>query len=167
MSKILILASSNGNNLKLSNEISEISNELKIETEVLSLMDLNLPLYHTDEEKKGIPPEALQLTEKFENAKGMIFVAPEYNGLIPPVLNNAIAWISRSKEDWRGAFNGKIVAIATHSGGGGAHALIAMRQQLSYIGANVLGRQLLTNYAKPLNHDSAKAVLEELNKLGS
>ena len=63
--------------------------------------------------------------------------------------------MSRSGEDWRDVFNGKSALIATHSGGGGAHVLMAMRHQLSYVGMNVLGRQLLTNYGKQLNDESA------------
>jgi hypothetical protein len=37
-----------------------------------------------------------------------------------------------------------------------------MRQQLSYLGANVIGRQLHTNYSKELSADSLNGCLSQL-----
>ena len=165
MSQILIATASDGNNLKLAEKISEVCTELNIKSEICQLTKYNLPLYHTEAEKSGVPSICRDLTAKFENARALIIVAPEYNGLIPPVLNNAIAWISRSSEDWRSAFNGKVTAIATHSGSGGIHALTAMRQQFSYLGSNVLGRQIHTHYKKEFSHKSAKSIVEQLVNL--
>lgn len=166
MSKIILMTASNGKNLELTNKLHQICSELGVESEICQLTTYNFPLFHIDEEKlNSIPPNALELTEKLEKARAIIIVAPEYNGLIPPVLNNAIAWVSRSKEDWRGAFNGKVCAIATHSGSGGLHALTAMRQQLSYLGATVLGRQIHTHYKKEFSEKSALAVIEQLIKI--
>lgn len=94
-------------------------------------------------------------------------MAPEYNGSTPPVWSNALAWICTATEDWRELFNSKSVAIATHRGGDGAQVLMALRNQLAYIGANVLGRQLRTHYKKPLNPELATAVIEQLLTLAS
>lgn len=167
MSKILILVSSSGKNLDLGNEICQIGKEMELDVELVNLMGLKLPLYDSEKEKEGVPSCIHELVENINSSRALITVAPEYNGLIPPVLNNAISWISRSSDDWRDCFNGKVMAIATHSGGGGQYALMAMRQQFSYIGANVLGRQLLTNYSKPLNADSAREVFRQLQLLTS
>jgi chromate reductase, NAD(P)H dehydrogenase (quinone) len=169
MSQITILVASVGKNLELAAELEKVASEQGASTKIINLVELGLPLYSTIEEKNGIPDKACQLTKTMQESNAVMVVAPEYNGSVPPALNNAIAWISRSTDgdDWRGAFNGKPAVIATHSGGGGAHALVSMRQQLSYLGMNVLGRQLLTNYGKPLNPDSAKAVIAQLIQLGS
>jgi NAD(P)H-dependent FMN reductase len=91
-----------------------------------------------------------------------VICAPEYNGSIPPCLSNAIAWLSVQGDDFRGLFNGRPIAIATHSGGGGMEALISMRIQLAHLGAEVVGRQLLSNYAKPANDDSINDLLQRL-----
>ena len=119
-------------------------------------------MYSEVEEEKGIPQKAKELSDSLSNSEGLIFIAPEYNGSVPPCLNNAICWISRSGKNWREAFNGKTTLIATLSGGGGHHVLMAMRQQLSFLGANVLGRQLLTNYNKELNVDSLNECLAQM-----
>ncbi|TDJ08100.1 MAG: NADPH-dependent oxidoreductase [Deltaproteobacteria bacterium] len=132
--------------------------------EIMDLVALELPLYSSITEG-NLPGKVKDLTQKLIASKAMVFVAPEYNGLIPPVLNNAIAWVSRTGDNWRLAFNDKSAVIATHSGGGGAHVLIAMRQQLSYLGMNVIGRQILTNFGKPLNTDSMASVLDQLVKM--
>ena len=159
MKTIPILVASSGKNLELAKSLNDILGELGWTGEIIPLIDLNLPLYSTVAEKEGIPDKAKTICEKLIQAKGLIFLAPEYNGGVPPTLNNLIAWVSRASEEWRDAFNNKPAVVGTHSGGGGLHGLMAMRMQLSYIGMNVLGRQIHTHYSKPLDHDSAKDTL--------
>ncbi|PLY09182.1 MAG: NADPH-dependent oxidoreductase [Arcobacter sp.] len=166
MSKIGILVASANNNRKLGDKLKELATIQNVETEVINLVDLNLPLYSTvEEEKNGIPDTAKELAEKILALKAFIIVAPEYNGVMPPVLNNAMAWTSRATESWRDAFNEKIVGLATHSGGGGQKGLQAMRIQFQHLGANILARELLTTYEKPLSEDSAKIMINQLVKL--
>ncbi len=166
MSKIGILVASSNNNLKLGQRLAEIASELNVETEVINLVDLNLPLYSTvEEEKNGLPEIVKELTNKILSLKAFIIVAPEYNGVMPPVLNNAMAWTSRATKDWRDAFNEKSLGLATHSGGGGAKGLQAMRIQFQHLGANILAREILTTYEKPLNEDTARNMIEQLDKL--
>lgn len=168
MSKIGILVASSNNNLKLGKRLVEISDELKVETELIDLVDLNLPLYNTiEQEKNGIPENVKLLAEKILSLKAFIVVAPEYNGVMPAVLNNAMAWTSVSTDDWRDAFNEKVVGLATHSGGGGTKVLQAMRIQFQHLGANILARELLTSYEKSLNEDSAKNMITQLDKLSN
>jgi len=162
---ILYLSASTGKNLELANALANIGSTLGGDHQVIDLVSEGLPLYSTEEEKNGIPEAAETLTNRLIAADGLVLIAPEYNGSIPPVLTNAIAWISRSGgDDWREAFAGKMGAVATHSGGGGQKVLLALRTQLEHLGTNVLARQILTHYQKPLNPDSAKAVVEELLK---
>ena len=77
-----------------------------------------------------------------------VVISPEYNGCIPPTLNNFIAWVSVAADDFRACFGGKAAAIMSFSGTG-TNILPVMRLQLSYMGLNVVGRQLLANYDKP------------------
>ena len=160
---ILILAASDGQNLELSRQLSNLLKELFLPHELVQLSTLELPLYGVAAELKGIPENAKWLQVKMSEAKGFVLVAPEYNGSLPPLLNNAIAWVSRCGVDnWRGSFAQKFTALATHSGGGGAKVLAAMRAQMEHLGCNVLARQLLTTPALPLKLENAKAVLLEL-----
>lgn len=166
MSKIGILVASANNNLKLGQRLAQLAEELGVETELINLVDLDLPLYSTvEEERNGLPASAQELANKVLTLKAFIVVAPEYNGVMPPVLNNAMAWTSRSTKDWRDAFNEKVVGLATHSGGGGQKGLQAMRIQFQHLGANILAREILTSYDKPLNEDTAKNMIQQLDKL--
>ncbi len=166
MSKIGILVASSNNNQKLALKLQEVALEAGCEVELINLVDLRLPLYSTiEEEENGIPQVATDLATKILALKAFIIVAPEYNGVMPAVLNNAMAWTSRATKEWRDAFDEKIVALATHSGGGGTKVLQAMRIQFQHLGANVLARELLTTYEKPLNDDSAKNIVKQLKKL--
>ena len=164
MNNIVILSASSGKNLDLSNKLNKIVSDLGEESRVINLEDLDLPLYSSTKEAAGLPNTSMTLKDSIKNAKALIVVAPEYNGGVPPALTNAIAWVSRSGDDWRDAFNNKPMVLATHSGGGGSSVLAAMRLQLSFLGANILGRQILTNFGKPLNRESAITVVKQLIK---
>lgn len=166
MAKIGILVASSNNNLKLGLKLKELADSCSDEVELINLVDLRLPLYSTiEEQENGIPEVALDLATKILNLNSFIIVAPEYNGVMPPVLNNAMAWTSRSTKDWRDAFNHKIVLLATHSGGGGEKGIQAMRIMFQHLGANVLSREIITNYQKELNEESALTMIKHLVKL--
>ena len=162
MKKIVILVASSNKNAELADAVRDEAQKLGHKLDLINLEDLDLPLYTADKEKAGIPPQLKNLQESMYQAESLIVLGPEYNGLIAPSLNNAIAWLSVADEDWRKGFNGKPTMIGTHSGGGGGRALIAMRLQLSYVGANVIGREILTTYQKKLNLDSVRECLKQL-----
>ena len=166
MSKIGILVASANNNRKLGEKLQELAEAKGVEVTMINLVDLNLPLYSTvEEERNGIPNTAKDLAEEILALDAFIIVAPEYNGVMPPVLNNAMAWTSRATESWRDAFNEKIIGLATHSGGGGEKGLQAMRIMYQHLGANILARELLTTYEKPLSESSANIMIDQLVKL--
>ena len=162
----LIISATRNNNFKLANGLLEVGESLKMNIEHICLEDFELPVYTPTLEANGIPENALKLTEVLSNARSLVLCAPEYNGSMPPIVNNAIAWISRSgTEDWRAAFNQKPSIVATHSGGGGLKVTQSMRAQLEHLGAIVLPRPIITNFQKALNTDSAKAILSQLKSL--
>ena len=159
MSDVIIVTASHNKNLELANEFKDELNRLGTENEILDLIQLALPMYTPDEEAKGLPQKVHDIVKKFEAAKGFVFVTPEYNGSIPPILSNLIAWISRSgTEDWRQSFNAKPVALGTFSGSGGIQALMFLRSQLAYIGADVIGRQVRATFQIELNRDDLEGV---------
>ena len=90
---------------------------------------------------------------------------PEYNGSIPPIVNNAIAWISGSTNYWRDAFNNKITLIATSSGGPGTKFITAMKSQFEYLGCIVMPRALSSNESNPLNIESTEKILKQFIKI--
>jgi len=92
----------------------------------------------------------------------MDICAPEYNGSIPPILTNFIAWLSISGDDFRKLFNGQPIAITTFSGGPGIELLTSLRIQLSHLGSQVLGRHLSSNFSKPADE---KTIADIVNRL--
>ena len=129
---ILIITASNNKNLELAHQLNDMARGMGQTTKIIDLVAEELPLYtSTLHSKAGIPDQVKNLVPDFVNAQGMIFIAPEYNGGIPPTLTNILAWLSVNGDDWRACFNGKGAMIATYSGGGGQNVLSAMRAQLS------------------------------------
>lgn len=159
---LLICTASSGHNRTMVQRLSALATTEGITNTVLDLTEVDLPLYTPAQDDAGRPSALDEIEGIFERAQGMFFCAPEYNGSIPPTLSNAIAWLSTQSDDFRSLFNGKPVAIATHSGGGGQKVLVAMRLQFSHLGCNVIGRELLTRSSKPLREESALSILRQL-----
>ena len=160
---VLVITASNGENLKLAQRFQTNARNLGHQAELLDLTTLDLPLFTPRaQEAHGVPTAIAPLQELLASTPRWVICAPEYNGSIPPCLSNAIAWLSVQGDDFRGLFNGRPIAIATHSGGGGMEVLISMRIQLTHLGAQVVGRQLLSNVAKPAKDDSIDDLLQRL-----
>ena len=109
----------------------------------------------------GIQP----LQQQLMAAPRWVICAPEYNGSIPPVLTNAIAWLSIQGDDFRALFNGRPIAMASFSGGGGMELLVSLRIQLTHLGAQVVGRQLLSNSSKAAKDDSITDLMQRLMQM--
>ena len=162
---LLICTASSGHNRALAMRLAEVASTLDMPTSVLDLTAVDLPVYTPQRDAEGAPDAVAGIAEMFVQATCFFVCAPEYNGSIPPTLNNTIAWLSTQTSDFRSLFNTKPLAIATHSGGGGQKVLLAMRQQFSHLGCNVVGRELLTNPSKALRAESARAILQQLQHM--
>jgi NAD(P)H-dependent FMN reductase len=162
MKKICVITTSVGKNLELAEAIVAHFKKHNAQVSLLNLVELNLPLYSTVAESHH---KAEVLVAPFKDqldADGFVFVSPEYNGSTPPVFNNFLAWVSRSTKNWRDTFNTKTGMIATASAGNGLQALSIMRLQLSFIGMNIIGRQIVSTMSKPAVDAEVEAVCIQL-----
>ncbi|MCX5951490.1 MAG: NAD(P)H-dependent oxidoreductase [Cyanobacteria bacterium] len=162
---VLVIAASNGQNLLLAERFAAAARELGQGAEVLDLTAISLPLFTPRAQAAGTPAALAALQARLVAVPCWVICTPEYNGSIPPVLTSAIAWLSMQGDDFRTLFNGRPVAIATHSGGGGHTVLTALRLQLAHLGANVVGRQLVSNKTQPAKDDSIADLISRLNHL--
>ncbi|ADG91899.1 NADPH-dependent FMN reductase [Arcobacter nitrofigilis DSM 7299] len=159
---ILIFVASLNENMKLAKNLQEQLKSEKLESEIINLVELNLPMYDTlKEQNDGIPTKIHELSEKMNKAEGFLFISPEYNFSLPPVLVNTIAWLSRIGDDFRALFALKKIQLATHSGSGGQDALNAMRTQFTRLNAIVLPREILTTYTKALDVESSQRIISQ------
>ncbi len=162
-SNLLVITASNGENLKLANRFIQISHDIGVKAELLDLTTLELPLYNPrTHAADGIPDQAKALNSRMSSIAHWVICAPEYNGSIPPVFTSALAWLSVQEDDFRYLFNGRPIAIASFSGGGGMELLLSLRIQLSHLGAQVVGRQLMSNHNKPPKDESIQDLLHRL-----
>ncbi len=162
---VLVIAASNGENLTLAERFAEQARGQGLQPALLDLTALELPLFTPRSQAAGTPPALAGLEQQLRAAPRWVICAPEYNGSIPPVLTSAIAWLSVQGSDFRSLFNGRPVAIATHSGGGGHAVLAALRLQLAHLGAHVVGRQLVSNGSHPAKDDSIADLIHRLKQL--
>ena len=115
----------------------------------VDLADLDLPLYSAALEANAFPADAGRLKALFAAQDGLLFVSPEYNGSLPPLLKNAIDWASRPTGGESlvalTAYRGKASAVmsASISPFGGLRGLMHLRQILSTIQTLVIPEQVL------------------------
>ncbi len=55
--------------------------------------------------------------------------------------------------------------MASFSGGGGMELLLSLRIQLTHLGAQVVGRQLMSNNNKPAQDESIEDLLHRLMQM--
>ena len=166
--KLLIITASNGENLKLAERFINAGRKLNVSCELLDMTESknDLPIFNPRHNSKDKAPENLNsINVLMESHSHWVICAPEYNGSIPPILTNAIAWLSVQGKDFRSLFNNRPIAIASFSGGGCMELLLSMRIQLTHLGSLVLGRQLATNKTKIAEDESINAILNQLLQL--
>jgi chromate reductase len=119
----------------------------------ISLGDFPLPIYDGDlQTKSGVPKHAINLKRMIGAHHGVLIVTPEYNSSVPPLLKNAIDWVSRVQDahETRGqVFRERVFAIAAASESrlGGTRCLAALRLILSACQAMVIPNQLTLAFA--------------------
>lgn len=162
MKNILIITATSGNNKNLAYELKNILDQLNAKSSILNLEDYELPLYKPGSafDLKQVSP----LHEQFINSGALIFCAPEYNGGLPPVLSNAVAWLSVSSANWRECFDQKFTLLTSFSGGSAFRFLSEFRLQLEYLGSIVYPRTISVSLKNPLKHDSVRRILKKFLK---
>ncbi|KAL7563429.1 hypothetical protein ACA910_016525 [Epithemia clementina (nom. ined.)] len=106
----------------------------------IDLKDLNLPLYDPDLESDNFPAAAQRFKNDLIAADGILITCPEYNGLLSPLLLNAITWATRGEGRMYGAFKNKVVSLMSTSPGamGGMRMLRSLQQMMQDMGAIVV-----------------------------
>ena len=163
MAKFLMITATSGTNLELAERFADVARDKGHHADIVDLAAMDLPMFtvaRSSDPKQS--PDVSELTEQMIDADAWIVVAPEYNGSFPPTLNNAIAWLSRDWQNFRKMCTGKPVGLATHSGGGGAHVIIAMRSMFAFLGADVMGRALTSGQNKEVNPETIDAMVDNL-----
>src|SRR5947199_615241 len=119
----------------------------------ISLGEFPLPIYDGDlQSRSGAPKNGVDLKRMIGTHHGVLMVSPKYNSSLPPLLKNAVDWVSRVQDghEIRGAvFRDRAFAIAAASAGrlGGARCLQALRLVLTACHATVIPNQLALPFA--------------------
>jgi len=165
MARFLMMTATSGTNRDLADVFATTATGKGHDAEVVDLVEMDLPMFTMARSKDPqSAPDISDLLTKMAEADAWIVIAPEYNGSMPPTLNNVVAWMSTAMawQDFRTLCTGKPVGLATHSGGGGAHVIMAMRQQFSFIGADVIGRTCMTSRDKEANPETIESMIDNL-----
>jgi NAD(P)H-dependent FMN reductase len=113
----------------------------------ISLADYPMPIMDEDlQREQGIPKYAMALGRMIAGHDGMLIASPEYNASIPPLLKNAIDWVSRISEDEGKPlkpYAGKVAALCSSSTGkfAGIRCINHLRAVLVNLGLQVVSQQ--------------------------
>ena len=168
MKNILIITATKNSNYSLGKNLSKLIKQNQYEVVLSCLEDFNLPLFLAKDYEKFKQKhlnDIRKITDLLVKADGVIICAPEYNGSIPPIVTNTIAWISVTTEYWRDAFVNKIGLIASSSGGPAVKYNTAMKNQLEHLGMVVIPRIINVSSSNPLKKDSASKILKQFLNL--
>jgi len=102
----------------------------------IDLGDFEMPLFNEDLEPEHVPEAAGRLAELWRSHDAVFIATPEYNGGLPPLLVNVMAWLSRQKPN---PFRHPVIGIGGVSSGkyGTIWALSHLRDSLSKVGGLV------------------------------
>lgn len=154
--KVLVIPGSlrtGSHNVRLAGAaIAELA-QAGVEVTQISLGDFPLPIYDADlEVRSGVPANAVNLKRLIGVHHGVLLVSPEYNSSPPPLLKNALDWITRVRE--RDEPVGHVLrsrpfALASASAGrlGGSRCLMMLRLLLTGCRATVIPNQLALSFA--------------------
>jgi NAD(P)H-dependent FMN reductase len=155
--KILILPGSTrggSHNVKLAALAVKELATIDIDVTRISLADYPLPIFEGEVDDDRPAANAVKLKEMIMAHHGVFIASPEYSASVPPLLKNAIDWVSRVRvrgEPTHAAFKGRVFAIASASPerGGGLRSLMALRQILELgCGALVIPEQVAVAQAE-------------------
>jgi NAD(P)H-dependent FMN reductase len=109
------------------------------------------------------PAAAKALKQQFLAADALIFVSPEYNSSVTPLMKNFIDWVSRAEshdETPLAAYKGKVAGLLAASPGalGGIRGLVHLRAILGNIGVLVVPKQFALGSAYGKFDESGKPV---------
>jgi chromate reductase, NAD(P)H dehydrogenase (quinone) len=102
----------------------------------IDLGDFDMPIFNEDLEPDHVPEAAGRLAELWRTHDIVFIATPEYNGGLPPLLVNTLAWLSRQKPS---PFRHAVFGIGGVSSGkyGTIWALSHLRDSLSKVGGLV------------------------------
>ncbi|MCR9137003.1 MAG: NAD(P)H-dependent oxidoreductase [Alphaproteobacteria bacterium] len=155
--KILVLpgsVKSNSVNVKLADAAQLKLAQMGADVTRVSLLDYPLPLVNEDlKSEKGIPANAMKLGRMIARHEGVFVASPEYNASIPPLLKNAIDWVSLISSDGDALlkpWQDRYIALGAASPGrlGGIRSLSHLRSVLVAVGAQVLSQQVSVSNAR-------------------
>jgi chromate reductase, NAD(P)H dehydrogenase (quinone) len=120
----------------------------------ISFADYTLPLFDADLlTDSGLPLPAIELKNMLAAHHGVFIASPEYSASVPPLIKNAIDWISRGRDRSEPnylSFKGRVFALGAAANGsaGGVRGLMALRQVLELgCGALVIPEQITVGRA--------------------
>ena len=95
MKNIQLVIGSNGGNLKLANAFKKEIEAQGSKATIQDLVSFELPLYTSSTKLSDTDKEKVNTcVEAFKKCDGFVFISPEYNRGLPPVLTNFTSWIS-------------------------------------------------------------------------
>jgi len=146
MKKILIIGASNSPTSINKQLAVWAGNQMKdVELNILDLNDYELPIYHPDRHKEGIPEKAQTFYNHIGACDGVIISFAEHNGSYTAAFKNIYDWASViNPKTWQ---EKPLFLMATSPGGrGGISVLDAAAARFPHMGGQVIATFSLPSF---------------------
>jgi azobenzene reductase len=120
--KLVVISASmrkESQSLKVSKWLAEHAQSLDVESEVLDLHEVKLPLFDTGETPA---PNAEKILNILDSADGLVFVSPEWNGMMSHGLANMLHFVGKELA------HKPVMLVGVSAGRGGTYPVAQMRQ---------------------------------------
>lgn len=134
------------------------------ETEIIDLIDYELPLYRQDrEEEGGIPDKAKEFYQKIGAADAVIISFAEHNGSYTAVYKNLFDWVSRIDQK---VYQDKpvIIMAASPGGRGGAGVLGTVEQVAPFFGMDIKGKISVPTFQDNFDFEQNEITNDDIKK---
>ncbi len=141
-------------------------------TELLSLYDLDLPMYIPGRKLEGYPPSVQTLVEASRRADGMLWSTAAYHGTLAGVTKNALDYMEFLSRDPNPYLYNRVVGLIATAGGEMA-AVNSINTMIQIVHAlRATAAPLSVPIARPRWFDESGSVTDQkianrLNKLGT
>jgi len=151
MKKILVIGASNNPNSINKKLAVWAGNQMEnVELNILDLNDFEMPIYHPDRHKEGVPQAAQDFFNHISNCDGVIISFAEHNGTYTAAFKNIYDWASTiDGKTWQ---EKPLFLMATSPGArGGISVLDAASARFPHMGGQVLASFSLPSFNANFN----------------
>ena len=147
-------------------EVLDIAEGRGATIDLLSVRDVQLPVYDPSLANEDQPPALLRLLPRIQQADAFLFASPTYHGTVSGAVKNLLDAIDIFIDENRGNLAGRPVGLIAYGGPGAINTINALYHASRAIAGFVVPTILTVSHSQ-LSHDQSHIAAENVKKRAS